>query len=551
VNSSYIVQAFGLQIEAADDFNAEWYRSAGTSIVLTLLMNVVSPHFSPVGFMLLLRMRYRKFRAQCITQDELNKLHCGHHMKISTRYAELLTIFYVCFMFSAGLPILPFIGAASFFVFFWVDKYLFINFYKTPPTYSEALGLRVVSALPYSIILHCLVAIWQLSNKSLFNGGDWDEDWHSSTEDGYSINAKFQSELARPIIYVMGGVLIVRVAKAVIGKLHPVILVILNFATCSYYHGHNVDDDDDDDIERASVYQGGQNSASVGSRNTIWGSSMGRRGTLRNLNRAVSTRLKGSVGATLRGKVEKTVKKANNVLDVTYSQALARGLLKGLVSYNILENPVYREAFAVSESFAKKYKHVDDVNRLVVQRPSIMQLDRDFQALGGAQNLFNQENGAPSTGRRGRQAMFISAPKRSPKNIMSGSHSKEDPLFKLRKDTVRDRLDSVGSYFSLLSGAGRSRTNTNINSVRSGGVRSRTHTNHMDVSAQTIRERDGSVISTFSISQSKYHNRGSGSGLSRLTNLFHKGTKNQQHDHHHHVHDKHQTVAEKLWMKLG
>ena len=35
------------------------------------------------------------------------------------------------------MPVLPFIGALSFYISFWVDKYLFCNFYRIPPKYSD------------------------------------------------------------------------------------------------------------------------------------------------------------------------------------------------------------------------------------------------------------------------------------------------------------------------------------------------------------------------------------------------------------------------------
>ena len=41
-------------------------------------------------------------------------------------------------MFSAGLPLLLPIAVASFVVSFWVDKIMFVRFYRTPPQYAAA-----------------------------------------------------------------------------------------------------------------------------------------------------------------------------------------------------------------------------------------------------------------------------------------------------------------------------------------------------------------------------------------------------------------------------
>jgi len=50
-----------------------------------------------------------------------------------------------------------------------------------------------------------------------------------------------------------------------------------------------------------------------------------------------------------------------NTNAVSYSDALRRGLIRGLPSYNVLLNPVYREAFRIDLNFAGKHRHVDSV----------------------------------------------------------------------------------------------------------------------------------------------------------------------------------------------
>merc|ERR1711998_230696 len=55
------------------------------------------------------------------------------------------------------------------------------------------------------------------------------------------------------------------------------------------------------------------------------------------------------------------VKTKFNALNVTYKTASRRCLIKGLPSYNVLENPVYSNAFRIDTSFASAHKHVDSV----------------------------------------------------------------------------------------------------------------------------------------------------------------------------------------------
>ena len=46
---------------------------------------------------------------------------------------------------------------------------------------------------------------------------------------------------------------------------------------------------------------------------------------------------------------------------VTYPRAVQRNLIKGLATYNILHNPVYKEQFAITWKFAMKHRRVKSV----------------------------------------------------------------------------------------------------------------------------------------------------------------------------------------------
>ena len=50
-----------------------------------------------------------------------------------------------------------------------------------------------------------------------------------------------------------------------------------------------------------------------------------------------------------------------NCIDVSYPRAVERGLIKGLHSYNILQNPRYKQAFAISDRFAELHRHVESI----------------------------------------------------------------------------------------------------------------------------------------------------------------------------------------------
>jgi len=49
------------------------------------------------------------------------------------RYAALLVGFFVCMIFSGGMPILWVIGWVSFLAAFCIDKWAFLRVYRLPP----------------------------------------------------------------------------------------------------------------------------------------------------------------------------------------------------------------------------------------------------------------------------------------------------------------------------------------------------------------------------------------------------------------------------------
>jgi hypothetical protein len=70
-------------------------------------------------------------------------------------------------MYSAGLPILNFVGAIYCFVAFWVDKVSLLRFAKKPPQYDAALVKAAVKTLPFAVLLHVGLGLWLFANQRI------------------------------------------------------------------------------------------------------------------------------------------------------------------------------------------------------------------------------------------------------------------------------------------------------------------------------------------------------------------------------------------------
>ena len=163
------------------DFTQGWYTSVGTSICLTMLLQVVTVHVSPLVF------GVYKSAARCwdrgctcdrgITrtkvQNELNMLYLGIDFAIDERYAQLFTAIFVNLLYctggiSKGLPLLMPTLAAMFALMYPIDKWLFLRHYNTPPQYDSHLSGLFTSLLPFALVLHLAFGVWQLSAPDIF-----------------------------------------------------------------------------------------------------------------------------------------------------------------------------------------------------------------------------------------------------------------------------------------------------------------------------------------------------------------------------------------------
>jgi hypothetical protein len=70
-------------------------------------------------------------------------------------------------MYSSGMPVLYIVGMFQIFVTYWVDKLLFLRFYKTPPRYGIGMSSVVRKSMEYAVILHILFGIYMFSNSQI------------------------------------------------------------------------------------------------------------------------------------------------------------------------------------------------------------------------------------------------------------------------------------------------------------------------------------------------------------------------------------------------
>jgi hypothetical protein len=157
-------------------FSVDWYKNVGQAIVLTMFTNLVSLNLSNLFFGALgsvMRCCDRKCRCcndkhtKKLTQKDYEEANMGGEFLIEYRYNTILTILFVTFMFSAGLPVLYPVAVIFFAVTYWCDKYLVLRHYRKPPAFDNFLALRTIECFKFALALHVLVGALMFGNDDI------------------------------------------------------------------------------------------------------------------------------------------------------------------------------------------------------------------------------------------------------------------------------------------------------------------------------------------------------------------------------------------------
>jgi hypothetical protein len=294
---------FGVSYTSSGDFTTEWYQTTGVSICLVQIGDTVSPH---VWKLYKYYDQLRKLKAAAadplkgaLTQEELNQLHLGPDFYVSHRYAQVMADFFVCYMFCIGMPLLPIIAMFNFYISYWVDKFLFLRYYRSPPRYTSNIGRMATGIIPYAIVIHLAVSIWTLGNRDIFATGNQGTGGVNSYAENYgsnSISDKITQRHTFPLLILMILVIIGIILGFVTERVVKVLQLIAK-TCCGTF------------LAQSEFYQ----------------------------------------------EIERFL---FNTIHISYSRAVRRGIIKGLATYNILQNPKYKEAFGITDGFALMHGRV-------------------------------------------------------------------------------------------------------------------------------------------------------------------------------------------------
>ncbi|KAG6975684.1 hypothetical protein JG688_00002125 [Phytophthora aleatoria] len=199
------------------DFSADWYNDVGVALMLTMILNSFSTHAYLLANYIMLKARRFVDRGYSFdhsltkqdTQRDLEALYRGPKFDLAARYAQSLTSIFITYMFSAGMPLLHFIGFGAMFMTYWADKFTFLRIARSPPLYDSKLATAAGSLLPYAVLMHCLIAMWMFSNDRIFESESGERTVNSTYSPGDGIplfdaaRGQLISRVTRPQVVVL------------------------------------------------------------------------------------------------------------------------------------------------------------------------------------------------------------------------------------------------------------------------------------------------------------------------------------------------------------
>lgn len=160
-----------------NDFIPEWYFNVGTTLLITMFINMFSLPIINFIFLALkkcIQCCDRRCKSdRSITkkkeQSKYEALYTGPEFLIEIRYAQILNLLFVCLLYGSGLPFLYIITFVNLLIIYWLDKCYLLRICKLPKNYDEKLEEGIRNFLWIFLLVHITFAIWVYGNPTIFD----------------------------------------------------------------------------------------------------------------------------------------------------------------------------------------------------------------------------------------------------------------------------------------------------------------------------------------------------------------------------------------------
>lgn len=153
-----------LVLNKYDSFSTEWYREIGSTIVITMMLMVISPHIVRLLEECFDSSR-RCYDRSCtcdrrhtrkLVQEDYENINTGSEFMLEFRYSNMLTVLAIAFLYSGGMPILYPVAAIYFFVTYWIDKCMLFYCTRRPIKFDNYIAKKTLNWFKYILLLHII-----------------------------------------------------------------------------------------------------------------------------------------------------------------------------------------------------------------------------------------------------------------------------------------------------------------------------------------------------------------------------------------------------------
>jgi len=151
------------------DFNADWFATVGSSLVLTMALQIFSTTMtSPIWSFIVHPLQIWWYRKATGTQQMMNQLYVLPDFEFAYRMAQTMNVAFVTLMFSGGLPVLHLLAAAYCMVAYWADKWCLLHGSRKPPAYDETIFILSAKLFYIGSFIHVVIAVLIFGNQTIF-----------------------------------------------------------------------------------------------------------------------------------------------------------------------------------------------------------------------------------------------------------------------------------------------------------------------------------------------------------------------------------------------
>ena len=173
-NTSQQPVTFGLTGGPYSDFDDDWFRIIGNTLIGTLVFTSYFPIMEAFGYWGM-RLTFRWLDGWSLSSNttETKSIkqyvdnYAGPLYSMHYKYAGLLNITFITFMYGFGIPVLFPISAFAILVMYLVEKTMLFYAYQQPPMYDEQLSKNVLKQMMWAPVFYCAFGFWMATNKQM------------------------------------------------------------------------------------------------------------------------------------------------------------------------------------------------------------------------------------------------------------------------------------------------------------------------------------------------------------------------------------------------